>query len=278
MALQPVEAFDPFLRERLVSSVVLVAGTLLAVLAGGWWFGALAVAAALIMAEEWARLAADRAEPAWLLAAAAAAVPSGAAVLAVMAGASALALACVLLAAPLAAGLSALLLLPGGRPDRVAGGVLYVGLPVLAMVWLRNDPAGGLPHLLWLLLVVWATDICAYLVGRSVGGPKLAPRISPGKTWSGLLGGMTGAGLLGAGLAPLAVDGFWRAAALGAALAVVAQAGDLFESALKRRAGVKDSGHLIPGHGGLLDRIDGLVFAAPVFAGVVWLSERSVPS
>jgi phosphatidate cytidylyltransferase len=276
MALQPVEAFDPFFRQRLVSSIVLVAGTLLGVLAGGWWFAALAIVAALIMAEEWARLAADRAEPAWLLVAVAAAMPSGIAVLALMVGASAVALAFVLLAAPLAAGVS-VLLVPGGRPDRVAGGALYVGLPVLAMVWLRNGPAGGLSYVLWLLLVVWATDICAYLVGRSAGGPKLAPRISPGKTWSGLYGGMAGAGLLG-GLAPLAAGGsFWRAAILGAALAVVAQAGDLFESALKRHAGVKDSGHLIPGHGGLLDRIDGLVFAAPVFAGVIWLAQGSVP-
>jgi phosphatidate cytidylyltransferase len=276
MALQPVEAFDPFFRQRLLSSVVLVAGTLLGVLAGGWWFGALAVVAASIMAEEWARLAADRAEPAWLLAAAAAAVPSGIAVLALMAGAGAVALASVLLAAPLAAGVSALLA-PGGRPDRVAGGALYVGLPVLAMVWLRNDSAGGLSHVLWLLLVVWATDICAYLVGRSVGGPKLAPRISPGKTWSGLLGGVVGAGLVGGLAALVSGSGLARAAVLGAALAVVAQAGDLFESALKRRAGVKDSGYLIPGHGGLLDRIDGLVFAAPVFAGVVWLAQGSAP-
>jgi phosphatidate cytidylyltransferase len=277
MALQPVDAFDPFFRQRLASSVVLVVGTLLGVLAGGWWFGALAIAAALIMAKEWARLAADRTEPAWSLAAAAAAVPPVIAVVALMAGAGVVAMAAVLLAAPLAAGLS-VVLVPGGRPDRAAGGALYVGLPVLAMVWLRNDPVGGLSHVLWLLLVVWATDVCAYLVGRSVGGPKLAPRISPGKTWSGLFGGVAGAGLLG-GLAPLAAGGgSWRAAALGAVLAVVAQAGDLFESALKRRAGVKDSGHLIPGHGGLLDRIDGLVFAAPVFAGVVWLAQGSVPS
>ena len=127
-------------------------------------------------------------------------------------------------------------------------------------------------HVLWLLLVVWATDICAYVVGRSVGGPKLAPRISPGKTWSGLMGGVAGASLVGG----------HRRAGPGRRLLARRRGrrlpggrrrrcGDLFESALKRRAGVKDSGHLIPGHGGLLDRIDGLVFAAPVFAGLVWL-------
>ena len=115
------------------------------------------------------------------------------------------------------------------------------------------------------------TDICAYFVGRSIGGPKLAPRISPGKTWAGLLGGMGGAGLIGGLVALAGGAGFWLAAPVAIVLAVVAQVGDLFESLLKRAAGVKDSGHLIPGHGGLLDRIDGLVFAAPVFAGLVWL-------
>ena len=86
---------------------------------------------------------------------------------------------------------------PRWHPLRAAGGALYVGLPALALVWLRSDAPGGLQHVLWLLLVIWATDICAYFVGRTVGGPKLAPRISPGKTWSGLLGGMAGASLLG---------------------------------------------------------------------------------
>ena len=129
-----------------------------------------------------------------------------------------------------------------------------------------RTPAGA-QHLLWLLIVIWATDICAYLVGRAVGGPRLAPRISPGKTWAGLL--------RRCGRRQPARRRWrrWRSAPASAwpprsaaVLAVVGQAGDLFESVLKRRAGVKDSGHLIPGHGGLLDRIDGLVFAAPAFA------------
>ena len=145
----------------------------------------------------------------------------------------------------------------------------------MALVWLRADAPGGMQHVIWLLMVIWATDICAYLVGRTVGGPKLAPRISPGKTWSGLLGGVAGASLLGGFAAQALGAGYWFAAAVGGCLAVIGQVGDLFESALKRRAGVKDSGHLIPGHGGLLDRIDGLVFAAPVFAGLVWLGMRS---
>jgi phosphatidate cytidylyltransferase len=191
-------------------------------------------------------------------------------VLALAAGAVPAALAVMLLGTALAAAVAALL--PACPPDRAAGGILYVGLPAMALVWLRNDVPGGLEHVLWLMIVVWATDICAYFAGRSIGGPKLAPRISPGKTWAGLLGGMAGAGLFGGLLALTFGAGFWLAASVGMGVAVVSQLGDLFESALKRRAGVKDSGHLIPGHGGLLDRIDGLVFAAPLFAAIVWLT------
>ena len=154
-----------------------------------------------------------------------------------------------------------------GRRDQVAGGAFYVGVPTLSLVWLRNGVAGGLEHVLWLLLVVWATDICAYFVGRTFGGPKLAPRISPGKTWSGLLGGMGGAGLLG-GLAAWLCGRRLLASPPGRHRAGRGRPGaaTCSNSTLKRRAGVKDSGQLIPGHGGLLDRIDGLVFAAPAFA------------
>ncbi len=146
-------------------------------------------------------------------------------------------------------------------------GALYLSLPALALIWLRALPEIGLVVLLWLLVVVWATDVVAYFVGRGVGGPKLAPKVSPGKTWSGLCGGVAGAALIG--LLAAALGGSERllqAAGLGAVLAVVAQVGDLAESALKRQAGVKDSGALIPGHGGVLDRLDGLLFAAPALA------------
>jgi phosphatidate cytidylyltransferase len=269
MALRPAEGFDPALRQRVVSGIVLALAALAAVLVGGWLFTVLALVAIVAMADEWSRLVPDAGSGARLTALLAAALLPALAVLAMAAGDRSLALAALLPGAALAAAVAALL--PGTAPDRVAGGVVYVGLPVVALVWLRNEVAGGALHVLWLFVVVWATDICAYFVGRTVGGPKLAPAISPGKTWSGLLGGMAGAGLLG-GLIALAFGaGFAFAATLGVALALVAQAGDLFESALKRRAGVKDSGHLIPGHGGLLDRIDGLVFAAPAFAAVVWL-------
>jgi phosphatidate cytidylyltransferase len=148
---------------------------------------------------------------------------------------------------------------------------------LLALLWLRHQPAFGRETILWVLICIWATDIGAYFVGRTAGGAKLAPRISPGKTWSGLIGGMAWAAVASA------VTGYAfglgetvHLAIAGAALAVVGQAGDLLESAAKRRAGVKDSGRLIPGHGGLLDRIDGLmavlvaVAVARLVAGTSW--------
>ena len=140
----------------------------------------------------------------------------------------------------------------------------------VSLAWLFA--ASGPETLLWLVFVVWATDTGAYAFGRMVGGPRLAPRISPNKTWAGLLGGVCSAAAIG-GLFPFFL-GFsaWTVAlwfAMG--LACVAQGGDLLESYLKRRFGVKDSGWIIPGHGGVLDRMDGLIAAAPVVAVVVAL-------
>jgi phosphatidate cytidylyltransferase len=174
------------------------------------------------------------------------------------------ALGCVAIGA-LAAGLVARA--RGAAPGWAAIGVVLIGLPAVALVWLRSLPEVGLSVMLWLLIVVWTTDGVAYLVGRRVGGPRLAPSISPGKTWSGLAGGVLGAGL--ASLIVASVLGSERlvhAAGLGAGFAVVAQLGDLAESMLKRRAGVKDSGSLIPGHGGVLDRVDGLLLTAPALS------------
>lgn len=131
---------------------------------------------------------------------------------------------------------------------------------LVALLWLRHQPAFGRETILWVLVCIWATDIGAYFVGRTAGGVKLAPRISPSKTWSGLIGGMAWAAVGSAAMGyAFGLGETVSLAIAGAALAVVGQAGDLLESAAKRRAGVKDSGRLIPGHGGLLDRIDGLM-------------------
>ena len=149
----------------------------------------------------------------------------------------------------------------------LGAGVLYVGLPCVALIWLRGDGAAGRGNVLFLLLVVWASDIGAYAAGRLFGGPKLAPGISPGKTWTGALGGLASAMLVGEAAAQVIAGAtLGRAAGIAACLGVAAQVGDLFESWIKRRFGVKDSGRLIPGHGGLLDRMDGVLAAAPLAA------------
>jgi phosphatidate cytidylyltransferase len=127
---------------------------------------------------------------------------------------------------------------------------------------------------MWLMLVVWATDSFAYFAGRIIGGPKLAPRLSPKKTWAGLLGGMAGAAVISTGYALYYLPNWVALALAAAALAVVAQLGDIFESALKRRYGVKDSGTLIPGHGGVLDRVDGLVTVG-VVAAIIGFARHS---
>jgi phosphatidate cytidylyltransferase len=160
----------------------------------------------------------------------------------------------------------------------LAAGVPYIGMACVSLLWLRADAVTGLADVLLLLLIVWASDIGAYLVGRLVGGPRLAPVISPGKTWSGAAGGLLAAALVG-GLAALGmgqVGLFWRIVLFATGLGIVAQAGDLMESAIKRRFGVKDSGWLIPGHGGLFDRLDAVLVAAPVAAALALALGRGV--
>jgi phosphatidate cytidylyltransferase len=149
-------------------------------------------------------------------------------------------------------------------------GMFYIWPTFAALVWLRGDGQAGRAQVLVLLLVVWASDIGAYLAGRLLGGPRLAPRISPGKTWSGAAGGLAAAMLVGFGAAAFWDAPPWPDVAIAGALGLVSQAGDLFESAAKRHFGVKDSGRLIPGHGGVLDRVDGLLTAAPTAALMVW--------
>jgi phosphatidate cytidylyltransferase len=142
-------------------------------------------------------------------------------------------------------------------------GIFYVGFPALGLVLLRDDPEYGFAAVLWIFLIVWAADILAYFAGRIIGGPKLAPSISPKKTWAGLGGAVAGSALVSIIFAYAAqLNGILLLASIAGCLAVVEQAGDLFESSLKRFHGVKDSGKLIPGHGGVIDRVDGLIAVA----------------
>jgi phosphatidate cytidylyltransferase len=153
------------------------------------------------------------------------------------------------------------------EPQWTAFGALWVALPCVCLLWLARDGPTGRATLLWVLAVVWATDIGAYAVGRTLGGPHLAPRWSPHKTWAGLAGGVLCAALAGwITTAWLGISPVVPLVLVSAGLAIVEQFGDLAESAAKRRFGVKDSSGLIPGHGGLLDRLDGLLAVIPVVA------------
>ena len=145
------------------------------------------------------------------------------------------------------------------------GGFVYAVLPALALLWIRERDAHGLDLLLWVFIVTWSTDIGAYFVGRAIGKTKLAPTISPGKTVAGLYGGVAVATLLGGAWVLFSGLGY-SLIVLAPVFAAAAQGGDLFESWMKRRAGVKDSGHWLPGHGGILDRLDGLVPVAVLTA------------
>ena len=156
-------------------------------------------------------------------------------------------------------------LVRGWGPLWYASGFFYALLPALALLWIRERDAHGLDLLVWVFIVTWSTDIGAYFTGRSIGKHKLAPSISPGKTVEGLYGGIAAATLLG-GAWVLAMGLGLPLLGLAPLCAALAQAGDLFESSMKRRAGVKDSGSWLPGHGGVLDRLDGLVPVAVLTA------------
>ncbi len=245
------------LGKRIASGVIMAALAIGAVVLGGWSFALFWAAAALGVFWEWSAIVAGGTVARTI----------GIAALigaALAAGAGQLAAASIVLAAGVAA---AALACPPGRRAWGGAGVVYAGAVVLAPVVLRRDPAFGLVSLLFLFAVVWTTDILGYFVGRAIGGPRLAPHISPKKTWSGACGGAIGA--LAAGVVVVYVTG--TAAVIAAAcvalmLSMASQAGDLFESAVKRRFEVKDASHVIPGHGGLMDRLDGFIAAASVAA------------
>lgn len=250
------------LRTRVLSAALLAPAALACIAAGGWAWAALVGIGLLGMASEWVRLCGLR-EWAW----------PGAVLVPLILLAWAVAVAG-------REGVALILLVAGwlvvwavSRRAVLAAGLPYLGVAGVTLLWLRQVPGVGLGDVLLLIVAVWASDIGAYMAGRKLGGPKLAPAISPAKTWSGAVGGLLAAASVGAILAavwPGEAGGAGQAALVASGLAVVAQAGDLLESALKRRFGVKDSGWLIPGHGGLLDRLDGVLAAAPVAALLAW--------
>jgi phosphatidate cytidylyltransferase len=163
-------------------------------------------------------------------------------------------------------------------PGLLPLGLAWIALSGAAMIWLRADQAAGRANVVFLASVIWASDIGAYAVGRLAGGPRLAPRISPGKTWSGAVGGALAAGAVGVVAARLVgpAAGWLGAAPVGLGLSVVGQSGDLLESLAKRRLGVKHSGRMIPGHGGLLDRLDAMLAAVPAAALLALATGRGV--
>ena len=248
---------------RAASAIVLAPAAVLAIWAGGLWFLALMLLACALLAVEWAMMSAARA---WRVMAGAVAFGLVAGVVAAHAGQLSLALVMLVFGA-VSAGLFARN--RGQEALDAAYGVLYLGWPAVLLIWLRDvDTASGLAWTVSAFLIAWASDIMAYLVGSLVGGPKLWPRFSPNKTWSGFIGGLGAGTLAGAALGTfldMGLGPYWGAA-LGLSAALATMAGDLWESALKRRYGVKDAGKLIPGHGGLLDRVDGLMFAVVVVA------------
>jgi phosphatidate cytidylyltransferase len=257
---------------RTVSALVLAPLPVAAIWFGWPWLVLLTCLAAAVMAWEWGRLCRGGQFG-----------RTGILLVAVVLGAvAAAAFASPALALGTALGGAGLVLWAARRtrdaePQWTAFGALWVALPCICLLWLAGDGPTGRATLLWLLAVVWATDIGAYAVGRTLGGPRLAPRWSPRKTWAGLAGGTLCAALTGWATATwLGISSGLPLAVVSAGLAIVGQFGDLAESVAKRRFGVKDSSGLIPGHGGLLDRLDGLLAVIPVAALLTLIGGRSL--
>lgn len=247
------------LLTRLFSAAVLAILPLAGAWFGGWTAGVVVAAAAAIVHFEWGNV--THASDPYRLAAIAALVV---ALLVLTAGYTLTAFGIVAIAVVAVAVTS--------RNAWAPAGVLYAAAFGFGLLLIRLAPDDGRAAIFFLLAVVWATDTGAYFVGRAVGGPKLLPVVSPNKTWSGAIGGF-GAGVV-AGLIVALLFGVtlrWQLAAVAVVLSIAGQAGDLFESWVKRSFGAKDASRLVPGHGGLMDRVDGLVFASAVAVLLAWL-------
>ena len=262
------------LRLRIASAAVLAPVAIAITWAGGWWLTTLVTVAALAMLGEWHRIMGGVAFDTQGL------VRAVALLVALLVAGLGHATVAAIVIVVLTTTIALLAAWNAGLPRWSAIGVAYIGLPCIALIWLRRnpDPQSGLGRVLGRFAVVWATDVGAYVAGRLIGGPKLAPAISPNKTWAGLIGGMAAAVMVS--LVAVAWGGGKPPAALVVAstgLALVSQAGDLTESALKRRFGVKDASQIIPGHGGALDRLDGMLFATPAVVALVVFVEGVRP-
>jgi len=265
------------LRKRALSAAVLLPAAVACIWLGATPFAAMMALGGAILAWEWVHLCGRRIRT----------MPGLVVPLVVLAAGSfavmdhvRIALT-VLLAGFVAAWVFAQRMHEGGVPSpaRLALGVLYIGLAGIALIELRHDGEVGRANVLFLFLIVWASDIGAYLAGRMIGGPKLAPAISPNKTWSGALGGLGAAVLVGIACALAFTPGaaIFAIMAVALLLSVVSQAGDLLESGIKRHFNVRDTSSLIPGHGGLLDRLDGVLAAAPAAALIAALAGPGAP-
>jgi phosphatidate cytidylyltransferase len=255
---------------RLASAVVMAVLALASVLISLWTFVALVIAAGVTVAWEWGRLV-RKASFDGIAALQSAAVAAVAVTLALSQPTLALGALAAALAGTVLLGLSSATL------GWSLAGIVYSVLPASAMVWLRANPELGPTALLYLLVVAWTTDTASYAGGRLIGGRKLAPQISPQKTWAGLIVGTLAPAVVGFAFALYLEDtSAWRLALVSVAIAAACQIGDLSESAAKRRFGAKDMSNLIPGHGGLLDRIDGLLIAA-IAAALIALRDPANP-
>ncbi len=267
-----VERLPGELQRRVLWAALLAAPAVAATYWGGLYFSFLVLVFALVMAWEWDRLCAGGV---FGLSGGALMLVTAAVVYAAAAGSPAMALAAALIGVLVVLAVAR----EQGRPNSIwiSLGALYIGLPALALISLRGGGEDARNLVLWLFAVVWVTDIGAYACGRLIGGPRLAPRISPKKTWAGAIGGVLAAALVSAAAALAAPVDPVSIVLFGVFLSVAAQAGDLLESAVKRHFGIKDVSHVIPGHGGVFDRVDGLLVAAPVAAGLIWAADGIQP-